>query len=146
MNDRVPGDTTAVGGSDLPGSATTFEFSYEGAVGRAARVVTRNGRLGHVRVSADTLTARYGPWVVRTPLENIVEATISGPFRWYKVIGPPHLSFSDRGLTFGTNARQGVCLSFRDPVVGIEPTGRLLHPGLTVTVADCRGLMRAVGF
>jgi hypothetical protein len=26
----------------------------------------------------------------------------------------------------------------------MEPTGRLRHPGLTVTVADCQGLLRAL--
>jgi hypothetical protein len=56
-------------------------------------------------------------------------------------IGPAHLSFTDRGLTMATNGDRGVCIRFREPVAGIEPTGRIRHPGLTVTVADCDGLL-----
>jgi hypothetical protein len=81
---------------------------------------------------------------VQTPLSNIVEASISGPYALVKIAGPPRLSLVDRGLTFATNAQQGVCLRFRDPVSGIEPTGRVRHPGLTVTVDDPEGLLAAI--
>jgi hypothetical protein len=39
-----------------------------------------------------------------------------------------------------TNGVRGLCITFREPVPGIEPTGTLRHPALTVTVADCHGL------
>ena len=35
-----------------------------------------------------------------------------------------------------------VCLRLREPVPGIEPTGLLRHPGVTVTVADPDELVR----
>jgi hypothetical protein len=35
-------------------------------------------------------------------------------------------------------------VSFADPVSGMEPTGRLRHPNLTVTVADPDGLAAAL--
>ena len=54
--------------------------------------------------------------------------------------GPAHLGLSDRGLTFASNGERGVLISFHQPVPGIEPTGRLRHPELTVTVADVEGL------
>jgi hypothetical protein len=81
-------------------------------------------------------TARFGRWCVDTPLENVVSATVTGPYWTPKTAGPPHLSLSDRGLTFATNDAAGVCIEFDEPVRGIEPTGVLRHPGLTVTVAD----------
>jgi hypothetical protein len=67
-----------------------------------------------------------------------VSVEVTGPFAAWKVLGA-RLSLADRGLTFGTVPSAGVCVSFRDPVSGIEPTGRLRHPNLTVTVAqpDC---------
>jgi len=52
---------------------------------------------------------------------------------------------ADRGLTFATNGERGLCIRFRDPVSGIEPTGHLRHPGLTVTVADVDALARVLG-
>jgi len=37
-----------------------------------------------------------------------------------------------------------VCLTLHKAIAGIEPTGRLRHPNLTLTVADCEGLAEAV--
>src|SRR3546814_14666252 len=70
-----------------------------------------------------------------------VEATeVTGPYRLVKVAGPPHLSLADRGITFATNRRQGLCLSLRRPHRGIEPLGLIRHPGGPVTVAAAQGL------
>ena len=53
---------------------------------------------------------------------NIVGAERTGPFQPWKVIGPPHLSLRDRGITFGTNSSAGVCLRpFRDLVCAMPP-------------------------
>jgi hypothetical protein len=51
------------------------------------------------------------------------------------------LAVTDRGLTFATNGERGVLISFHEPVPGLEPTGLLRHPELTVTVADIDGLV-----
>ena len=48
----------------------------------------------------------------------------------------------DYGLTFGTNARTGVCVHFHEKVGGV---GFRKHSALTVTVADLEGLTRALG-
>lgn len=90
------------------------------------------------------LKARFGPWTLRTDLENVASAERTGPFGTLKTAGPAHLSFADRGLTFATNPDQGVCIRFHRPVGGIEPAGLLRHPGLTVTVADSDGLIAAL--
>ena len=92
-------------------------------------------------VRADRLVVRFGPWHVETPLANVASAAITGPYRPWKVAGPAHLSLADGGLTFATTTRVGVCLGFRVPVPGIEPTGRLTHPALTLTVDDPPGLV-----
>ncbi len=65
----------------------------------------------------------------------MVGAELTGPFKVWKVIGA-RMSMADRGLTFGTNTEQGVCIRFHPPVRGIEPSGVLRHPGLTLTIAD----------
>ena len=82
-----------------------------------------------VRVQGDVLVARFGFWRLSTPLANVAGAETAGPYAAWKVIGA-RLSLADRGLTFGTTARAGVCISFR------EPTGLLRHPNRTVTVSE----------
>jgi hypothetical protein len=98
------------------------------------------GRSG-IRVGDDVLEVAFGPWRVRTPLDNVAGADVDGPYPAWKVIGP-HLSLADRGLTLGTSTRAGACIRFHEPVPGIEPTGLLAHPSLTVTVQRPHLLVR----
>ncbi|HKR52585.1 MAG TPA: hypothetical protein VJT72_24005 [Pseudonocardiaceae bacterium] len=93
-----------------------------------------------VRVSDGELAVRFGPWRVRTTLANVTSTTVTGPFGFLKTAGPAHLSLADRGLTMATNGARGLCITFHEPVPGIEPTGILRHPAITLTVADCQGL------
>lgn len=86
-----------------------------------------------VRVDDDVLDITYGPWRLTTPMNNIARADVGGPYSPWRAIGA-RLSLADRGLTFGSSAKAGVCIRFRHPVPGIEPTGLLLHPSVTVTV------------
>ena len=89
----------------------------------------------------DELSVRFGPWSLRTPVSNIAGVEITGGFSWWRTAGPAHLSLADRGITFATNGTRAVCVSFREPVRALDPTGRLLrHPGATLTVGDVDGL------
>lgn len=97
-----------------------------------------------VEVEGGRLSARFGLWRVTTPLANVTGTEISGPYGLLRTIGPAHLSVADRGLTFATNGRRGLCMTFAEPVVGLDPTGHLRHPGLTVTVTDVDGLEAAL--
>ena len=122
----------------------TFDFDFDplyrvaalpfGVLPATARVELQDGRL----------VARFGLWRVTSDVANVKGTETTGPYGTLKTIGPAHLSVADRGLTFATNARRGLCISFREPVAGIEPTGRLRHPALTVTVADPEGLAAAL--
>ena len=93
-----------------------------------------------VTVEDDRFEVRFGPWRLESPLANITSVQLTGPFSFIKTAGPPHLSLVDRGITSASNGDRGVCVAFREPVAAIEPTGRLRHPGVTVTVADAAGL------
>ena len=88
------------------------------------------------------LSARFGPFTVTTPWSNVRDVSVTGPYRWFRAIGP-RLSLSDRGVTFGTATRAGTCIGFHEPVAGLFG-GRRVHPGLTVTVADPEGLAAAI--
>ncbi len=96
-----------------------------------------------VELDEDRLLVRFGYWSLSTPVRNLAGAQVLGPFSAQKVIGP-HLSFADRGATFGTSAERGVCIRFHRPVPGLEPLGVLRHPGVTVTVQDPEVLAAAV--
>ena len=89
-----------------------------------------------VDVGDSTLAARFGPWRVSTPLENISEVSVTGPYAFWKTGGPARLAITDRGLTFASNGSRGVLIKFRSPVRGLDPFGILHHPELTVTVAE----------
>ena len=80
------------------------------------------------------LTIRFGRWTLETPRSNVVSAAVTGPYSWPKVIGPPHLSLADSGITFATNADQGACLRFGDTVPALLPVPWLRHAAATVTV------------
>ncbi len=118
----------------------TFDFAFDAlhrALGLPFGITPRTTQ---VEVDGDGLLARFGLWRLSTSLGNVDGTEVSGPYSPFKTMGPAHLSLVDRGLTFATNSRRGLCIRFREPVPGIEPTGRLRHPGLTVTVADIDGL------
>lgn len=110
-------------------------------VGRALGVTP--GTTG-VDLDDVTFTARFGPWTVSTPITNLEGAEVTGPYAPWRVIGPPHLSLADSGLTFATNRDVGVCIRFREAVTGLLPLGLARHPGLTVTVAEPAALAEVV--
>ncbi len=118
-----------------------FEFSFEPGFRWFLRLFGATSTTAVVEVDADRLRARFGFVRVETSLENVTGAQQTGPYRWYRAIGV-RLSLADRGLTFGSTTRGGVCIRFREPVVGLG--GRLRHPGLTVTVADPDRLVAAL--
>ncbi len=97
-------------------------------------------RLIGVRAASDGVTiddqrvfASFGPFTTVFDLANIKSATVTGPYKWYKAIGP-RLSAADHGLTFGTTIAEGVCIEFHRPIPPV--LGPWKHPGLTVTVAN----------
>ncbi|MHB1430955.1 MAG: hypothetical protein ACYCVZ_02400 [Streptosporangiaceae bacterium] len=136
--------TAALDGLPEPGTSTRravatgsgqFEMAFERPFRLPLAALGVTPATAHVTVAADLLVACFGPWTCRTTPANVRAVCVTGPYRAYRAIGP-RLSLADHGLTFGTTARRGVCLLFRESVPGIDPFGLILHPGLTLTVAD----------
>ena len=123
-----------------------FDFDVSPHVQRWNRLFAVGARSAYVVVDERDLVAHFGPWSLTTTRDNIIDATITGPYRLWRVAGPARLALTDRGLTFATTDRAGLCLTFRTPVPGIDPFGILHHPNLTVTVKDPRALAEALGF
>ena len=86
--------------------------------------------------------ATFGRFRVETPLSNIKGATKTGPYKWWKAVGVRG-SRVDSGITFGTTPRGGVCILFKERIARVVPPAPR-HAGLTVTVADCDGLVQSL--
>ena len=99
------------------------------------------GRDG-VTLGGDRFRATFGLLHLETALDNVVGGHVTEGYRWYTAIGV-RMSLVDDGLTFGTNRDRGVCVHFRQRVPRV--IGRRAHSALTVTVADCEGLVEAIG-
>lgn len=94
-----------------------------------------------VVLTDDTFVATFGRKRVETPLANIDHTLVTGPHRWYTAVGL-RLSFSDDGLTFGTNHRAGLCVAFVEKIPRV--IGLRDHSALWVSVADPAGLAAAL--
>ncbi|MGQ0845594.1 MAG: hypothetical protein ACT4QF_15840 [Sporichthyaceae bacterium] len=119
-----------------------FEFAFDSTFRAPLAALGVTPERAWVELDDAQIVVHFGVNRVRTRRTNLAHVCQSGPFHWWRAIGP-RLSLADRGATFGTNAEAGVCLTFHSPV-GILPGGRLRVPGLTLTVADPIGLERAL--
>ena len=122
-----------------------FPFAFAPSYRLPALVFGITPRTTSARVEDGELRVRFGPWSLRTPLANVSGAELVGGFAYVKTVGPAHLSFADRGVTFATNGDRALCVRFHEPVAGIDPTRTIKHPGATITVADPEALARALG-
>ncbi|MGH3669336.1 MAG: hypothetical protein ACRDSH_01685 [Pseudonocardiaceae bacterium] len=121
-----------------------FPFRFATAYRLPALLFGVTHRTAEVRIDGTTLRIRFGLWRVQTPLTNVVSTTRTGPYSLIKTMGPARLSLADKGLTCATNSEHGLCVRFAKPVRGLEPLGLLRHPAVTVTVADCESLAKAL--
>ena len=85
--------------------------------------------------------ATFGFLHVATPVNNIDHTQVTGPHRWYTAVGL-RLSFSDDGLTFGTNNESGLCVAYKEKIPKV--IGFRDHSALWVSVADPQALADAL--
>jgi hypothetical protein len=117
-----------------------FEFAFARPYQLPLALIGVRPETAWVAIDDAELVIRFGPWRLSTGRDNIVAAATTGPYRWWRAIGP-HLSLADGGVTFGTTTAGGVCIEFATPVPALAPGGRLRHPAATVTVGDAAGLI-----
>lgn len=120
-----------------------FDLRFERSMVLPALLVGVTPRTTGVEVG-DDLVIRFGPWSLRTPVDNIADVEATGGYSWIKAAGPPRLSRRDSGITFATTTERGVCIRFRDPVPAALPVPLLRHEAATVTVADPEALVEAL--
>lgn len=119
----------------------SFEFDFEPVMRPFSLAFGVTPWTTSLDVADGELRIRFGPWALRTPLDNVEGAEQTGPYSFVKVAGPAHLSLSDRGVTFATTTRQGVCIRFKRPVAAMP---LMKHPAVTVTVKDPDRLIKAL--
>jgi len=119
---------------------STFGFRFEALMAPAAALVGVRPSNARVEVGEEDVTVHFGRWSMLFPRSDVTSAEVTGPYHLLKVTGPPHVSLSDRGVTFATNRQAGVCIRLLRPRPAIEPLGLVRHPALTVTVDDPKGL------
>ncbi len=122
----------------------SFDFAFTRPYALAGRPFGITAKTTGVEVGPHWLYVRYGPWRILTPRSNIASAEVSGDFSFVKTAGPPHLSFTDRGVSFTSNGDRALCLRFHEPVPAIDPTATITHPGATLSVADPEALAAAL--
>jgi hypothetical protein len=119
-----------------------FEFEFDPRFRRLLALLGIRPSNSEVVLTDSTFSARFGRLRARTPVSNLKDVRITRDYRWFKAIGPRG-SAADRGATFGTNTRAGVCVCFHQPITAL-PGNRQGHPALTVTVADPERLAAAI--
>lgn len=124
-------------------TSRTFAFAFDPRFRGLLKVLGISPHNSSVTIDDEVFDARFGRWRLTTPVANLSDVRVTRDYRWFKAIGPRG-SAVDRGCTFGTNTDAGVCVCFHEPVGALISSSVMRHPGLTVTVADVDGLVRAV--
>jgi hypothetical protein len=119
-----------------PGRTVSFPFVFQRPLDSWARWFAVVPTRSYVRVDDHGFEAVYGPWRIATVWSNVTGIERTGPYRAWKVAGPVRLSLADRGITMAATTTAGACLSFRDPVRGLDPLGVIRHPSATLGVDD----------
>jgi hypothetical protein len=118
------------------GGIVRFQFRFDDAYRLAALPFGVRPDNSWVEVGERSLRASFGRWLVQTPLANITDVRVTGPYRFIRTAGPARLGVLERSLTFATNGDRGVCIAFAVPVWGFDRLGLIRHRTLTVTVED----------
>jgi hypothetical protein len=130
----------------MTSDGSDFPFLFERRYRTAGRLFGITPARTSIVVADARLRSRFGSWRIDTDLANITKVALTGPYAFAKTAGPARLGLTDRGLTFATNSHAGVLIEFAEPIVGIDPFGKIKHPNLTLTPADCPGLATALGY
>ena len=119
-----------------------FAFEREPRFRPLLRLFAVDPASAAVEVGQHDVDVRFGPWRLSTGRSNIAQATATGPYRWWRAVGL-RMSLADRGITFGTSARGGVCVQLyqAQPLRFRGRPTRIRPPAFTVTVADRASLV-----
>ena len=113
----------------LQSESEVFAFAFDPRIRVPLAIGGVMARTCGVRLTPDRLLVRFGLIRLETPLSNVIDARVTGPYKLWRS-GGLRLSNKDSGITFGTSAGPGVCILFADRVRVLFP-----HEACTVTIA-----------
>jgi hypothetical protein len=122
------------------GTKQSFEFDFDKRFSPLLVLLGAIPSNSRVELRDDRVAVRLGPWRLSISTANIAHLDVTGPYRWYRAIGL-RVSLSDRGLTFGTNTRRGLCIELVRPIRSFLS---MHHPAVTVTVREPEMLKAAI--
>lgn len=125
-------------------SPARFDFLFDSWMRPISKLFGADEGHAFVEVDQHGLDITFGPWHLHADHADIARWSEAGPYHPLKVMGPPHLSLADRGITFATSCRRGICIELARPRPAIDPFGLIRHPNVTVTLADPEGFGRAL--
>jgi hypothetical protein len=128
-------------GRPASGQARVFPFRFDRAARYLLPALGVTPATSRVQVADGQVLISFGPWRATVDRRNIRAVRVTGPFKAWRAIGL-RMSLADRGLTFGTSTRGGVCIEFRQPIAVLAPRWLLAHPAVTVTVDRPGDLVR----
>jgi hypothetical protein len=120
-----------------------FDFDFSSSWSVPLRLAGVSPRTAWVAVGDGRLAVHFGPWQLRTPLANVLDAQVTGPYSLLTGLGV-RISLRDRGVTFSTTTSGGACVTFVEPVPAALPFSALKHPGATLTVTDPTALVEVL--
>ena len=120
-----------------------FDFDFTSTWSSPLRLFGISPRTAWVVVGDGDLAVHFGPWKLRTPLTNVLDAAVTGPLPPLTGIGV-RISPRDRGVIFSTTKAGGARVQFVESVAAAVPFGLLRHPAATMTVTDPEALVTAV--
>jgi hypothetical protein len=97
-----------------------FAFDFSSPPAALLRLIGIGPGTSSVLLDDGYLDVRFGAWRLRTPVSNLKDVSVTGPYNPLTALGV-RVSLADRGLTFGTTAARGVCVTFRRPISGVLP-------------------------
>src|SRR5512133_4110071 len=113
-----------------------FGFAFSRPYRVLARAFGITPATAWVDVGDEALDARFGPWRVSTPLANVTDVAVTGPYAFWKTAGPRAPRDHRPRPDVRDQRGPGRAYLVSGPVRGLDLLGVLRHPELTVTVAD----------
>lgn len=107
---------------------TVHAYRFEPRVALWNRLSSIRADTSRVTVDQQRLVATFGPWTVNTTVDNVVNATITGPYRTWRVAGPARIELA------GFCIRSAFSRSWQEPAGSVPAE---MPPSSSLSLPNC---------